>query len=110
MANVSKWYELREQLFLVEHGTAIYREDFESEFTKTREKVTFSFNGWDGKSYNGESRSAYVYRTNIEGFEGLRFVKVGKALHLVYEEDMVLEKATGKMNHAVDWLVDVRRA
>ena len=59
---------------------------------------------------DGESRSAYVYRCNISGFEGLRFVKVGKGLHLVDEDDMVLEKATGKMNRAVDWMVDVKRA
>ena len=107
MANV--FFKLRSNLHIID-GIEINRGEFDANFTKTREKVSFSFNGWDGKSYNGESRSAYVYRTNIEGFEGLRFVKVGKALHLVDEDDMVLEKATGKMNHAVDWLVDVRRA
>lgn len=107
MANT--FFKLRSNMHVI-GGIEISRGEFEAKFTKTREKVTFSFNGWDGKSYGGQSRSAYVYRTNIEGFEGLRFVKVGKAIHLVDEDDMVLEKATGKMNHAVDWLVDVKRA
>lgn len=28
---------------------------------KTNEKVTITFNGWDGKSYNGETRTMNVY-------------------------------------------------
>lgn len=107
MANV--FFKLRSNLHVID-GIEINRWEFDAKFAKTREKASFSFNGWDGKSYDGESRSAYVYRTNIEGFEDLRFVKVGKAIHLVDEDDMVLEKSAGKMNHAVDWLVDVKRA
>ena len=51
-------YELRTHFFLEDYNTAITREDFETFFTRTKEKVIFTFNGWDGKSYDGESRRA----------------------------------------------------
>ena len=72
-------YELRNHFFLEDYNTAITREDFESFFTKTKEKVTFTFGGWDGKSYDGESRRATVYRTTVKGYEDVRLIKVGKA-------------------------------
>ena len=103
-------YTLRNQLNLIDYDTAITREDFEKHFTKTREKVRFTFNGWDGKSYDGESRSAYVYRSNTEGFENFRFVKVGKGVHYILEDKTVLEKATGESHPEASWLVDVDRA
>ena len=71
-------YQMRNSFSLKEHNTAITREDFEGSFTRTRESVRFTFNGWDGKSYDGESRSAKVYRTSLPGYENTRFVKVGK--------------------------------
>ena len=86
-------YDLRNHFFLDDYNTAITREDFDRHFTKTREKVTFTFNGWDGKSYDGESRTASVYRTDIEGFERLRLVKVGKGLHYIDEACAILEKS-----------------
>ena len=73
-------YELRNHFFLEDYNTAITREDFESFFTKTKEKVTFTFGGWDGKSYDGESRRATVYRTTVKGYEDVRLIKVGKGL------------------------------
>lgn len=85
-------YTLRTHFFLEDYNTAILREDFERFFTKTKEKVTFTFNGWDGKSYDGESRSASVYRTSIPGFENVRLIKVGKGLHYIDEDRMVVEK------------------
>lgn len=88
-------YELRTHFFLEDYNTAITREDFDHFFTKTKEKVTFTFNGWDGKSYDGESRRATVYRTSINGFEDVRLVKVGKGLHYIDEDRMITEKATG---------------
>ena len=103
-------YDLRNHFFLEDYNTAITREDFDRHFTKTREKVTFTFNGWDGKSYDGESRTASVYRTDIEGFEGLRLVKVGKGLHYIDEASAILEKATGETHPEAEWLVDVKRA
>ena len=103
-------YTLRNHFFLEDYNTAITREDFEAHFTKTKEKVTFTFNGWDGKSYDGESRVASVYLTDIKGYEDVRLVKVGKGLHYIEEDHEVLEKATGEYNKQASWLVDVRKA
>ena len=103
-------YTLRTHFFLEDYNTAILREDFERFFTKTKEKVTFTFNGWDGKSYDGESRSASVYRTSIPGFENVRLIKVGKGLHYIDEDRMVVEKATGESHPEASWLVDVNKA
>ena len=102
--------ELRTHFFLEDYNTAILREDFERFFTKTKEKVTFTFNGWDGKSYDGESRTASVYRTSIPGFESVRLIKVGKGLHYIDEDRMVVEKATGESHPEASWLVDVKKA
>ena len=103
-------YELRTHFFLEDYNTAILREDFERFFTKTKEKVTFTFGGWDGKSYDGESRTASVYRTSIPGFESVRLIKVGKGLHYIDEDRMVVEKATGESHPEASWLVDVKKA
>ena len=103
-------YELRTHFFLEDYNTAILREDFERFFTKTKEKVTFTFNGWDGKSYDGESRTASVYRTSIPGFESVRLIKVGKGLHYIEEDRMVVEKDTGESHPEASWLVDVKKA
>ena len=100
--------DLLDRFRLLHYMTAITREDFETYFRKTNEKVTFSFNGWDGKSYNGESRTAYVYRSMIKGFGEIRFIKVGKSLHSV-EDKTVLEKATGEYHNGVSWFIDVLR-
>ena len=103
-------YELRTHFFLEDYNTAILREDFERFFTKTKEKVTLTFNGWDGKSYDGESRRATVYRTSIKGFEDVRLVKIGKGLHYIDEDRMITEKATGESHPEASWLVNVKRA
>ena len=102
-------YELRNHFFLEDYNTAITREDFETFFTKTKEKVTFTLNGLDGKIYDGESRTATVDRTTIEGFEEVRLIKVGKGLHYIEEDTEVLEKATGEYHKRASWLVDVKR-
>ena len=67
-------YRLRNDLNLIDYNTAITREDFEAHFTKTREKVRYTFNGWDGKSYDGESRNASVYRTDFACYEDARYI------------------------------------
>lgn len=103
-------YQMRNAFSLREYNTAITRADFEAHFTKTCESVRFTFNGWDGKSYDGESRSAKVYRTDLEGYEDARFVKVGKHLHYIDEDSSVLEKATGEYRKEAEWLVDVLKA
>ena len=102
-------YSLRNHFTLGNYNTTITRAEFERSFTKTKESVTFTFMGWDGKSYDGESRTATVYRTTIEGFEEVRLIKVGKGLHYIEEDTKVLEKATGEYHKRASWLVDVRR-
>ena len=103
-------YQMRNAFSLREYNTAITRADFEAHFTKTRESVRFTFNGRDGKRYDGESRSARVYRTDLEGCEDARFIKVGKGLHYIDEDSSVLEKATGEYHPEAEWLVDVLKA
>ncbi len=103
-------YQMRKEFNLREYNTAITREDFEAHFTKTAESVRFTFNGWDGKSYDGESRNAKVYRTNIAGYEDIRFIKVGKHLCYIDEDSSVLDKATGESHPEAEWLVEVLRA
>ena len=102
-------YQMRNAFSLREYNTAITRADFEAHFTKTCESVRFTFNGWDGKSYDGESRRATVYRTTVKGYEDVRLIKVGKGLHYIEEDTEVLEKATGEYHKRASWLVDVSR-
>ena len=89
-------YTMRNLMELGNYNTSITREAFEAHFTKTKESVRFTFNGWDGKSYDGESRSAKVIRTNLPGYEEVRLVKVGKHLCYIEEDTSILEKATGE--------------
>ncbi len=103
-------YQMRETFELKEYNTAITRADFAAQFTKTTESGLVTFNGWDGKSYDGESRKARVYRTNIQGYENARFIKVGKALCYIDEDSLILEKATGESHPEAEWLVDVLKA
>lgn len=103
-------YHLRNEFELKEYNTAITREEFEARFRKTRESIRFTFNGWDGKSYDGESRNACVYRINIPGYEKVRFIKVGKHLCYIDEDRCILEKATGEYHKEAEWLVEVLRA
>ena len=102
-------YTLRNKLNLTDWNTAITKEDYEANFQKTNEKVTFTFNGWDGKSYDGESRTARVIRTTIAGYEEVRFIKVGRSLCYIDEDSSILEKATGESHPEAEWLVDVKR-
>ena len=102
-------YTLRNHFTLGNYNTTITRSEFEARFTKTKETVTFTFGGWDGKSYDGESRRARVLRTDIPGYESIRFIKVGKHLHYIDEESLRIEKATGEAHPEASWLVDVER-
>ncbi len=103
-------YAMRNSLELRNFNTTITRAEFEAHFTKTRESIRFTFNGWDGKSYDGESRNARVYRTNLPGFEAVKLIKVGKGLHYIDEERQITEKATGEKHPEASWLVDIERA
>lgn len=103
-------YTLRNHFTLGNYNTTITRTEFERSFTKTKESVTFTFMGWDGKSYDGESRTSRVYRTSYPGFEEIRFIKVGKHLHNIDEDDFRIEKATGESHPTASWVIDVRKA
>jgi len=103
-------YTLRNYMNLQNYNTEITRADFEALFTKTKERITFTFNGWDGKSYDGESRTGCIYSTAVKGYEEVLFIKVVKGLHYIDEDSSVIEKATGEVHKEAEWLVDVARA
>lgn len=105
--------ELRSKLERTgENHTRISKAYFEENFHRTGDSIEFSFGGWDGKSYSGESRRASVWQCVIPGAEMERFVKVGKSIHMIDEDQthMVTELATGKKHYAVGWVIDVARA
>ena len=102
-------FRIRDHFDVYYHNTMISRSEFERYFHPTKERVEFTFNGWDGKSYNGETRTARVLRTNLPGFEEVRFIKVGKALHYIEEDHEAVEIATGIPHKVTSWLVDVDR-
>lgn len=64
----------------------------ENNFIKTREIVTFTFGGWDGKSYDGETRTQNVYIHPMH--PGKKFIKFYSrkfkeyTYHLVDENDL----------------------
>ena len=72
--------------------------------------MRFTFAGWDGKSYDNESRSASVYRTDIQGYEDARFIKIGKHLNYIMEDELRVEKSSGEAHPEASWLVEVERA
>ena len=43
-------YAMRNSLELRNFNTTITRAEFEAHFTKTRESIRFTFNGWDGNN------------------------------------------------------------
>ena len=43
-------YTMRNLMELGNYNTSITREAFEAHFTKTKESVRFTFNGWDGNN------------------------------------------------------------
>ena len=103
-------FTLRKQFELRNFNTSITRADYEANFRVTNETVEFSFGGWDGKSYDGETRKARVVRCLIPGFEEFRYVKVGKGVQLIEDDYEVLEKATGLYHNGCCWMFDVERA
>lgn len=60
----------------------------DKDFEKTNKKATVTFNGWDGKSYNGEAVNRAIY-TN-RNLPGKKFVvgyfKNSKCYHEITEE------------------------
>ena len=102
--------EFRQIFYLTDFNTTISKGDFELYFYRTKDTVDFTFDGWDGKSYNGESRRARVWMCNCESFKTGRFVKVGKGFHLLLDDELVEEKATGKKHQTTYWVFNVARA
>ena len=74
-------YAMRNSLELRNYNTTITRAEFEAHFTKTRESIRFTFNGWDGKSYDGESRTSGIRRGEAD--QG----RQGPSLHRRREAD-----------------------
>ncbi|MEF9895762.1 MAG: hypothetical protein RR452_04015 [Clostridia bacterium] len=103
-------YDLCNVLHTFDGNTKISRIEFESHFKIVPQTVVFTFGGWDGKSYDGESRRARVLCSNLMGFEQTRFVKVGNSVHAIIEDSSVIEKATGETHPTVCWMIDVARA
>ena len=71
--------EIRAQLVTFNYGTEITKADFERHFTKTDERITFTFNGWDGKSYDGETRTARILHANLAGLMWREFRILAKS-------------------------------
>ena len=81
---------------------------------KTKEKVEVTFNGWDGRSYNGESKKMNVWVCNT--IPGKKFVykrqggfeswQGGKyKIDAIFEitDKMVLNKQTGEYHPEVEY-------
>lgn len=101
-------WEFKENFKLIDVIT-MSRVDFDTAFIKTRERIEFTFNGWDGKSYDGESRIGYIYRCNIPGYENFKFIKVGKSVHFIDENRQILNKYTGETHPEANWVIDVQK-
>ena len=99
----------RKLLPMQDWNTTFTREAFESSFHPTQERIAFTFNGWDGKSYDGEARTARVWHTTLAGYEDAEFVKVGKALHYIDRDLPVREKSTGIQHPTAWWVADIQR-
>ena len=87
---------------------------------KTSEKIEVTFNGWDGKSYDGESRKMNVWISNTH--PGKKFVYKRQGgfqswdgttykIDAIFEvtDKMILNKATGEYHPEVEyyWSEDV---
>ena len=83
-------------------------------FVKTKEKVEVTFNGWDGRSYGGETRKMNVWIS--DKIPNKKFVYLRKGgfqtiqgdtykIDAVFEitDKMVVEKATGIAHPEVEY-------
>jgi len=53
-------------------------------FTETKEKITVTFGGWDGKSYNGEGKTLSVWTHRAH--PGKQFVLAGRGKYRSFHE------------------------
>ena len=81
-------------------------------FVKINEKVEITFNGWDGKSYNGEVRKMNVWA--CDAHPGKKFVYIRKSFtgwdgnykadcFMLVTNNMIIEKAAGITHPEVDY-------
>lgn len=84
---------------------------------KTSEKIEVTFNGWDGKSYDGETRKMNVWTSPTHpgkkfvykrqgGFESWDGKKYKVDCMFEVTDKMVVEKATGIAHPEVDFYCD----
>ena len=57
-------------------------------FKKANEKAIVTFNGWDGKSYNGEPCKKDVYEDRL----GKKFVRTYNRSHRDYDYHLILDE------------------
>lgn len=83
-------------------------------FTKTKERIEVTFNGWDGKSYDGETERMFVWthpkmpgkkfvNKRKGGFERIDGTHYSIDAFFVVTDNMVVEKATGVAHPEVDY-------
>lgn len=83
-------------------------------FVKTKEIMAVTFNGWDGKSYDGESRRMAIW-TNSKipgkkfvnkrqgGFERIDGTRYSIDAFFEVTDTMIVEKATGIAHPEVEY-------
>ena len=84
-------------------------------FIKTNEKVDVTFNGWDGKSYDGETRKLnvwlcdkipskkFVNLARVGGFERIDGSHYSIDAFFEITDNLVVEKATGIAHPEVEY-------
>ena len=90
------------------------KEEMKYGFVKTSEKIEITFNGWDGKSYDGETRKMNVWVHPLH--QGKKFVNKKQGgfqridgshyrIDAFFEvtDNMVVEKATGIAHPEVEY-------
>ena len=98
-------YAMRNLMELGNYNTSITREAFEAHFTKTKESIRFTFNGWDSEElkawYAEDAAAKFPFESGVS--------KAYRAWD-IEEDRMITEKATGEQHPEASWLVEVERA
>lgn len=101
----------------------IYTKENQAEkfgWVKTKEVIEVTFNGWDGKSYDGESRKMNVWTSDRHPNKKFVYMRKGGfeswqngtyKIDAIFEvtDKMILNKKTGKYNPEVElyWFEEV---
>jgi hypothetical protein len=90
-------------------------------FIKTKEKMEVTFDGWDGKSYDGETRKMAVWThprfgdkkfvnlARVGGFERIDGTHYSIDAFFEITDEMVIEKATGIAHPVVTYYCSEER-